>query len=467
MSVPTNQRPPSLVLNALPDGLSLKRRILGAGAWSLAGFALSNAIRLGSSLLMTRLLVPEMFGLMAIAMMVLTGLAMFSDVGLRPSIIQNTRGNDPVFLNTAWAIQIIRALLLWLLALCISLLILVANRLGLVSERSVYSDPELPYVVAVVSISALIGGFQSTKLYEASRHLVLGRVTQMQIVAQIAGLICMFGWALVDRSIWALVAGGIFSSVMMTLFSHVWLPGVGNRWHWDHSSFYEILNFGKWIFLSSILGFLGNNADRILLGGFVDGTTLGIYSIAFAIYNSIVQIMNKLFADVSFSAFSEVARERPTDLKRVYYQFHVVTASFTYFCMGFLIVSGATLISLLYDHRYQHAGWMLEVLAVALLVVPFHLTMNCFLALGFPKSFSYLIGIRVAAMFVLVPLGFHFLGVPGALWGNVAGQLLSLPAIIYYQLKYKIFDLSTELTLLPTLFAGMLIAKGLKLAFGQ
>lgn len=155
---------------------------------------------------MTRLLVPQMFGVMAIAMMVITGLHMFSDIGLRQNIIQSSRGADSNFLNTAWTVQITRGLLLWLLALCISLLIFIADHIGLAPKTSVYSDPILPCVIAAVSISAVISGLQSTKFSEASRHLALGRITQIQIAAQVVGFICMIAWALIDRSIWALVA---------------------------------------------------------------------------------------------------------------------------------------------------------------------------------------------------------------------------------------------------------------------
>src|SRR5581483_3958970 len=338
--------------NAPSNRLSLKRRVLGAGAWSMAGFALSYAIRLGSSLLMTRLLVPEMFGVMAIAMMVMSGLAMFSDVGLRPSIIQNPRGHDPSFLNTAWAIQIIRGLLLFLIAIFISILIFAASHLGLAPKASVYSNPHLPYVIAVISFSAAVGGLQSTKLSEAGRHLALGRVTLIQIVSQITGLICMFSWALVDRSIWCLVAGNICASATSTLLSHIWLPGVANRWQWDRAAFHEIFHFGKWIFLSSTLGFFAGNADRMLLGGFVDSATLGIYSIAFTIFYAIAQVIIKIFSDVSFAALSEVARDRSMDLKQSLYRFHILTGSFAYFCAGSLVVSGSTLVSFLYDPRY-------------------------------------------------------------------------------------------------------------------
>ncbi len=406
----------------LPDRFSLKRRILSAGSWSLAGYTLSYPLRLASSLVMTRLLVPQMFGVMAIAMMVMTGLAMFSDLGLTQNIVQSKRGGDPAYLNTAWTIQIMRGLLLWLLALCISLLVFAANQVGLAPKASVYADPYLPYVIAAVSGSAVISGFRSTKVSEASRHLSLGRITQIQLASQIVGLICMIGWTLIERSIWALVAGFICSSLVSTLLSHAWLPGVANRWHWDRSAFHEIIHFGKWMFLSSILGFFANNADSMLLGGYVDSATLGLYSIASTISGAVAQILNKLISDVSFSALSEVARERSLELKRSLYRFHVLTASFAYFCAGGLIVSGNTLIRLLYDRRYAPAGWMVEILAVGLLSVPFNLAIYALLARGMPKIFANLIAIRVAVILALIPLGFHFFGVLGALWAIVASN---------------------------------------------
>jgi O-antigen/teichoic acid export membrane protein len=450
----------------LPDRLPLKRRILSAGSWSLAGAAISYPISLGSNLLLTRLLVPKMFGVMAIATLVLTALTMFSDFGLVQNIVQSRRGSDPVYLNTAWAIQIIRGMLLWLLGVCVALLVFAGGHAGLWPEASVYADPYLPYVIAVISISMVIDGFQSTKSFEASRHLSLGRLTMMRIMAQILGLICMIGWIfLINRSIWALVAGVICSRLLTTLLSHTWLPGVVNRWHWDQPAFQEIVRFGKWIFLASILGFVANNADRILLAGFVNSAVLGIYSIASLIIGAIMQILITVFSQVSYPALSEVARERPRELKRSLYRLHTLTASFTYFCSGLLVVSGNTLIVLLYDPRYAEAGWMLQILAVGLLKIPFNLAMSGLLARGLAKYFTSLVAFHVATI-VLIPLGFHFFGLPGALWGVVASQLSNVPAIIYFQIKYELFDLSKELILLPVFFAGIVLAKGLNLAVG-
>ena len=186
---------------------ALRARVLRAGGWTLAGFALGQAIRFGGNLVMTRLLVPEMFGVMAIATMVMYGLALFSDLGLRQSIVQSRRGGEAAFLNTAWAVQIARGFVIWGAALAVS----IASGLPIpvFPVGSVYADPSLPYVIAILSLCSVIAGFESTRLSEASRSLTLGRITQIDLAAQMAGLLCMLAWAAIDRSIWALVAGGL------------------------------------------------------------------------------------------------------------------------------------------------------------------------------------------------------------------------------------------------------------------
>ena len=447
-----------------PAQISLKQRALNAGVWSLAGYGCNQALRFGSNLLMTRLLVPEVFGVMAIAIVVMTGLAMFSDLGFKPSVVQSKRGNDPVFLNTTWVIQILRGLLLWFFALIASLLLHVANQIGMIPQGSVYADPNLPMVIAVLSITTVAAGFESTKLLEAGRRMLLNRIAWIEISTQIAALLCMIGWAHFDRSIWALVAGGVFSALARTILSHTILPGVSNRWQWDGSTFQEIFHFGKWMFVSSVLGFVVNSGDRLLLSVFVGANVLGVYVIAFLIYNSLEQVLMRVIGDVSFPALSEVIRERAKDLKASYYGFILIVASFAYFCSGFLIVSGHTLVELLYDRRYQEAGWMLEVLSIALLAIPFRVAQLCYLALGLPKLYTLPIAIRVVVLFALAPIGFHLFGLPGALIGVVGSYLSSIPIILVYNVRHDLFDLRKELLMLAAVPGGTLLAEGFNLA---
>jgi O-antigen/teichoic acid export membrane protein len=444
--------------------LTLRQRIFKAGAWTAVGYFVSQIIRFGSNLLMTRLLVPEMFGVMSIASMVMYGLALISDVGLGPNVVHSKRGNDALFLNTAWAIQIRRGVVIWLFALGVSFCIVVANRIGAVPVASVYAKQQLPYVIAVLSFGAAISGFESTKLFEASRNLLIHRVTQIEITSQVAGLLCMLAWVAINRSIWSLVAGSICSASVRTILSHVRLPGHANRWQWDHAAFHEIIHFGKWIFLSSILGFLINSGDRILLGGMLTAASLGVYAIAYLMTNSVENVIAKMITDVSFPALSEVLRERPTQLKASYYRFHAIIAAFTYSAAGILMVSGQALIGMIYDQRYSQAGWMLEILAAALIAIPFRLAPYCFQALGMPKLLSHIIAIRLITMFLVTPIGYHFFGLRGALWSIVLSGFAGLPLTIFYAIKYGLFDLRRELKLLPLVPAGMILGKLFDLA---
>ncbi len=443
----------------LSQRASLRSRIIDASVWSLVGYGLSLILRFGSNLLLTRLLVPEVFGIMAIANIVMIGLALLSDVGLRQSVVQNNRGHDPAFLNTAWVMQIIRGTLLCFAAVFVALLTVLADRLGIVPTGSVYSTPNLAYVIAALSITGGISGLSSTKLLEASRNLTLGRVTMIEIAAQFTGLICALVWLYFNRSIWSLVAGYISASLTTTLLSHAWMPGTANHWHWDKTAFREIAHFGKWIFISSILGFLALNGDRLLLGGMIDVTMLGVFVIAYNVYSMVQQVLSRMIASVTFPAFSELARERPHDLRASYYRIHAILASFTYFCAGILMVSGQQLIEVLYDPRYAQAGWMLEVLAAGLLPLPFHISIQFYMALGKPQIQSYISAIRLITLVVAMPLGFHYFGLPGALWGLVGSQFLFLPFLIAQNLKYELLSYRREMIFLPMIVLGFGVGK--------
>lgn len=447
-------------------GLNLKKKVFSAGAWSLASYFFNYAFRLGSNLLMTRLLLPEAFGVMAVAMVVITGLALFSDVGLRPNVVRNERGDDRSFLNTAWVIQIVRGFILSLGAILVALFIAIANKAGLVPVGSVYADPALPYVVCGLSLFPLIGGFESTKSLQAYRSLQLAKLTRMDIVAQVLSFLVTASWAIAYSSIWALVAGTITGVAVRSALSHVWLPGHSNRLQWDRRAFLDIIHFGKWIFLSTMTFFIASNGDRLMLGAMVDPGSLGAYSIAFLIFTSVDQVLGKVIADVSFPALSELIRESRPRFQKAYYRFHFAIASFSYFAAGSLLISGSSIIAVLYDKRYQQAGWMLQLLALALMVQPYRLATQTFLALGLEKTYFYLHVTRICVLFLALPIGFYAAGLEGAVCGVVFSYFASLPQIWKRARSSDLLDLKKELLPLPALLVGMGCGELFKLAVG-
>ena len=134
---------------------SLKRRAAQGSLWEMSGRFAQQGLRLAGNLILTRLLFPEAFGLMAMVNVVIRGIQMFSDVGIRGSIISDRRGDDPRFLNTAWTFQICRGFLIWL-ATCVEAWF----------AARVYGAPELLLMIPVAGLNSAIGGFRSFRFMQ-------------------------------------------------------------------------------------------------------------------------------------------------------------------------------------------------------------------------------------------------------------------------------------------------------------
>jgi O-antigen/teichoic acid export membrane protein len=442
---------------------TLKQRVLRAGGWSIAGYGLSQVIRLGSSLVMTRLLVPEMFGVMAIATMVMVILGLLSDIGLRQNIVQSWRGDDPAFLDTAWVVQIIRGLALWLAALLLSIALHLANLAGMLPAQSVYASPILPLVIAVSSLSAIISGFQSTKMATADRSFDQKRVNQIALISQCAALIVMFVVGVITRSIWALVAGGLIASLMTTWLSHVWMSGHPNHFRWEKNALRELIAFGKWIFLSSAVGVFAANGDRLLLGGLVEADVLGFYAIAILLVGAIEGGLNRLFMTISLPALSEIARNNPSRLREVYYKLRVPGDLLLLFLAGLIFAVGQLVIDLLYDPRYSGSGSMLQVLALSLISVRYGVANQIYLALGIPRYVAVINVVRFVSLYSLVPPLYYFAGTQGAIWGIALHALATMPFVFYFNARFGLNDFRRELMVLVALPIGFFCGSTLNL----
>ena len=84
----------------------LRRSVLRGSMITIGGRLIGTVIRFGSNLVLTHLLVPEYFGVMAIVNVTLVGLHMFSDLGVGTAIIQSEHGDQPCFLRTAFSLQV-------------------------------------------------------------------------------------------------------------------------------------------------------------------------------------------------------------------------------------------------------------------------------------------------------------------------------------------------------------------------
>jgi O-antigen/teichoic acid export membrane protein len=321
----------------------VRRRALRGSVFTLAGHAVTNAVRLGANLVLTRLLFPEHFGVMALVNIFLQGLHMFSDVGIGTSIIQHPRGDEPTFVNTAWTVQVVRGVYLFVVS-CL---------LGWPLARF-YDIPELVWMVPVAGSTALIDGFCATSLFTQNRTLTLGRLTVVEVGATIAGALTNIVVAWATRSILALLVGGIASAATRLVLSHAYLPGIRNRFAWDAEARKDLLGFGRWVFVSTAVTFVALQIDRLVLGKLVSEEELGIYSIALMLATIPREIVSQLAQRVYYPVVARSLREDPRSetvraLRGKLVLLLVVPVACT---MGVAF----PLIAFLYDARYASAG---------------------------------------------------------------------------------------------------------------
>lgn len=408
----------------------LAGRVLRGSAFVVLGYGASQVIRLASNLILTRLLFPEAFGLMALVMVAIVGLASFSDVGIGPAIAQSRRGDDPAFLRAAYSLQVARGFTLWIGACLLAWPV-----------AAFYGEPELALLLPAVGFSSVITGFNSISVETAHRHLLLGRVTLIELVSQVVGTAAMILLAWTTRSIWALVLGGTVASVVKLALSHLCLPGAGFRFGWEPEARRELARFGRWIFLSTVCGFLLSQGDKLILGKYLSLEALGVYNIGFFLASFPLLLGRALIERMVIPLYRE---HPPAESAENFARLRRMRTILTGGILGLLAMmalSGVWLVGLLYDPRFTLAGPVVVLIAVAQMPQAIGLSYDFVaLAAGESRRFFFQMAPRAGAQTALMLLGAHHLGLAGALGGQALASLLTYPLIVRLARRYGAWD---------------------------
>lgn len=338
--------------------LQLKKRAARSGIWTTLGFGFSQLLRLFANILVARFLFEEAFALSALVFAVLQGLAMFSDLGLGPSVVQNKRGSHPDFLNTAWTLQVARGAVLCVLALALAWPMAVAYS---------QNDPiafQLIWLLPLAGVSLLLSGFNTPAIMLASRELTLGRLTLVEIVANFLGVCAMVYLAWKTREPYSLVMAAVIQAAVSLILGYVAFPKPKPRFCFDKESFWEIFRFGKWLFVSTLLTFLALQLDKFAFSAVYSFDLVGVYTISASFVAIAPMFLGKIQLAVAFPLYSRLGAESDDfvdSFKRL--RFVVLAAgSFLAACM---IGLGESFVSIAYDDRYTAAGGLISVLALS------------------------------------------------------------------------------------------------------
>lgn len=458
-------RPQILIerLKTLRSGGLRGRMIHAAGLTTMAYFV-SQILRLGGNLILARMLSPDMFGVMSIVIIVQVLLLQLSDIGLRVVVIQSERGDEPAFLNTVWTIQAIRGVFIWLTASLIAAGFYFAGVLGYLSRDTAIGSTVLPAALAVSATAAIFQGLQSTRLLTYARQMNVRPIVAIEFINQIVGLSTVLILAYFTRSIWALVIGGVVSTVTTMVLSHIWGHGIRNHFMIEHEAKDEIARKGVWVMVSSTVSALAANADRMMLSGLVSAAVLGIYSIALSFCQLVEQVGSRLYESIALTSLSEVARSDPSRFRSVFLKLKLVFDTWFAGASGFVFAISPKLVETLYDHRYQDAGWMLQILSFSILIARVGLYNAAYLSLGITKYPAMMNFLRLVSCLVLFSSGYYFFGLTGGLVGLACQSLPLMPVYLYLNHKHGLNNWLVELGTLaawPVGYLGGAVATGI------
>jgi O-antigen/teichoic acid export membrane protein len=420
---------------------------LGASAWAASGVLIGQVVRLGANLILTRLLFPDAFGMMAIVNAVIIGLEMFSDVGIAQSIIQHER-DDVDFLDTAWSVQVVRGIALWAFA----------SILAYPISRG-YGEPLLMWLIPVAASSAVIRGLAHTSLLTLNRELGIRALVLVELSMQIGGAAVMLGLAYFWRSVWPLAIGGVVASLIWTVLSYMLSDGRRPRFHWEQETLRDMAVFGRWIFLSSLLAYLLGQGDRLVMGAFMSMGELGVYSIAALVARQVEDVTNKVDETVLFPIYSRVGRTTTPELLSRVGRYRIVRMALFLPAIWILIVFGDDIVELLWDERYWDAGWMVQIISagtfffVVSAVGPIHLARG--------ESWVGLIAVAIRAS-VLLPgmvLGGYLAGAQGLIIAIAASYVVYYPLQVWISIRYRVwlplYDLAAFAISALVIWAGL------------
>ena len=403
---------------AVPRAQSPRKRAIRGSLWWACAYPVLKGFQVSSSVVLAWLLSPQAFGVVALGLAAHKGVKMFSEMGIRPALVQNAR-DDEAFVNTAWTLQVMRGGLIWLVVMALAWPL-----------AWFYQTPILFPIIAVMGLGSVLEGFRSTSYVTLNRLMNERPRALLQISNSAVTRGSMILIALIWPTAWALVIGTLIGGMFFTIVSHALLPGIRNRFRWEPQAAAALIDFGKWIFLGTIIAFFGSELDKLFLGKLITDPTavmavIGVYVIARRIANMPREAVQVLGGQMAFPTMAEIVRTDPEHFaSRVRKIRGLIMLPAMVLCLIVVFVSPA-FFTYCYDHRYIAAAWMAPLMTAAMWISLLNSVVNnALLALGKSKPLAFTGALKVIGAAAGSIVGFYFGGMPGFILGLSFGALI-------------------------------------------
>jgi len=313
-----------IIANLKEPGQNLSQKVVRGGFWVFSLRITERAFSLIRLIILARILSPNDFGLMGIALLVMATLQTFSQTGFQQALIQK-KEDIKSYLNSAWTVLILRGFILF------ALLFLIAPYAAIF-----FKAPQAKSIIQIIGFSVLLQAFTNIGVVYFQKELEFNKQFIYQLSGTLADFVVAVSAALILRSVWALVLGLLAGNAVRCFVSylvHPYRPHLSS----DLGKAKELFGFGKWILGSSILVFLITQGDDIFVGKLLGTTALGFYQMAYRISNMPATEITHVISQVTFPAYSKLQDNIPK-LREAYLKVLQVTAFLSFPIAGLIFV---------------------------------------------------------------------------------------------------------------------------------
>jgi lipopolysaccharide exporter len=391
-------------------GGSLRAKVFRGGASLGAASVAEQAVRFGRNMIVARLLAPNAFGTMAILLSASSLLHTITDIGVREATIQNPRGTELRFINSAFWLSFLRAFSL------ACLLFMAAPGIA-----QFYGNSELTPLLRVVALTIIIDGATSPLVCIAIKNLRFHKLAIINHGGGICGVIITVILSYYLRDIWALVLGLTAESLCRTLFSYLLYPYLPS-FAWDSESARELLKFSRGIFGLSFLNLIFSRADIFVMAKLYPATQLGLYAMAIYLAQTPTSFLMNTLGQTLLPTLSNLQQEEER-VNRILIKVSSLLVFLGLPALAFAYFCGRSLLTLAYGARYSSATYALTLASlVALLNLLNGQITTVLYAKGLPQLHRRSVAIMAALMVMTI--------YPCAkLFGIAGGQVACLIAV--------------------------------------
>ena len=356
---------------------SLAKKVVQGGYWVSSFRLLNRALGFLRTIILARLLLPQDFGLLGMAMLAIAVLDILSQTGFNQALVQK---KDPSRsdLNTAWTLSAIRGFLLFAALFIASPLI-----------AGFFRTPDVEALVKVVAVSVLIGGFRNIGTVFFQKDLQLRRQFFFELSGTATDFLISVGLAFLLENVWALVYGGLAGNVVRLLFSYI-LHDYRPRIECNRQSFHTLFSFGRWILLSGMVYAALTQIDVFVVGRVLGPLALGYYQMSLMIAYLPSTELSSIVTQVMFPAYSMLQDDKEK-LQRAYLGILQLTAFIVAPLYGFILLAAPEIVTLILGAKWRPIAPILQILCGSgMLVTMTYTTIPVFQAVRKPAVESIL-----------------------------------------------------------------------------